>query len=184
MKFSPSKQIIAVVLVATMILTGCTAAWIQTALADLPVLVTIATNILTLISLGKGQIPSQQEVYAIQNISNIAKQGLLAIQALYDGYKAGKNTVEDIQNAITDLNGNLAQLLTAAQIKNPDLQAKVVAAVGIITGTLETFLTLLPQTQPKMSRKAARAVASQMPTPSDLRKQWTSKVGVPLVETK
>lgn len=181
-----STSILAGVLILCMVLTGCSAAWVQTALNDLPVLIQMATSIASLVAVVKtAQPPSQQELYAIQNIGNVGTNGLKAILALYQSYKSANatTTIADIEAACTALNSNLQQLLAAAQIKDPALLARVTAAVTLITSTVNTFVALIPGTPVKMSRAAKaslKARAAGVPTPDGLRQMWLQQVGFPL----
>lgn len=180
-------SIIAMILCLVMITTGCTAAWITTALADIAVLIPMAQSIASLVALTQGNDPpSQQEIDAINNIGATAENGLKALQAYYNSYTSANaaTTIAKIQAGGAALIINLNQLLAAAQIKNPALLAKVKAAVAIIVNTVNVFMGLLPFTQPSMSRKAAKALAQNLPTPESLKQQWQEKVGVPIVGHK
>lgn len=180
-------SLIALLLCFVMMWTACSPAWINTALTDLAVLIPMAQSIASLIALTQGNTPpSPQEIYAINQIGKVASDGLKAIQALYNSYTAANATtvIAEIQAGGAALIVNLQQLLAAAQIKNPNLLARVTAAVGIIVNTLNAFLTLLPQAQAKMARRAARALAAKLPTPADLRQQWSQQVGVPVVAAR
>lgn len=179
-------SILACVLAFVMVLSGCNAAWVQTALNDLPVLIQMATSIASLVAVVKtAQPPSQQELYAIQNIGVQGTNGLKVIQALYNSYKSANSTttLADIQAACTALNSNLAQLLTTAQIKDQALLARVTAAVMLITSTVNTFASLIPATPTSLSRGARRALkvrAETVPSPAMLRQMWAQQVGFPL----
>lgn len=176
----------ALVLTAVMLLSACwfKPQWIQTAEQDLPVLVQMAESIATIIALTQTpQAPSQQTVYAIQHIGDVATQGLKAIQALYNSYKSGNatTTIQEIEAAGQALTANLQQLLAAAQIKDDALLKRVAAAVDLIVSTVNTILSLIPT--PAVSAKARKVVVkSALPTAKDLRSDWAARVGTPLVK--
>lgn len=174
-----SKAALAIVLSISLLATGCSAQWINVALADLPVLTQMALNIGTIVTtLQSGKQISAADAAAIQNISAQASKDLNLLQALYNEYKAnpGAGTLQKIQAAIADLNLNLPALLQAARVGNPVLSARVAAAVNLILTTVASFAALMPPTgrMPTM-QKAARRQAS-IPSATDLKKQWNQQV--------
>src|SRR5438270_13205851 len=98
------KVLFAVVLAATIGITGCSGQWINLALQDLPVLTQMALNIATLAStLASGQQANSGDVAVIQNISAQASRDLSLLQSLYSEYKANPSatTLAKIQNVIS-----------------------------------------------------------------------------------
>lgn len=190
---NPMKTVLALILASVMLVTGCwtTAQWLQIAINDLPVLIQMALSIAQIVGTVTGNPPnppSDAEVAAINKIGNIANQGLTEIQALYDSYTSANATtvIPKIKAAGAALVANLQQLLTAAQIKNPALRARVTAAVDLIVSTLNTVIALLPQTVTNASMKAANkaAKAAKIPTSTELRQAWLDKVGFALAKPK
>jgi len=154
--------------------TGCTAAWISVALADLPVLTQMSLNIATLVeTLQSGQQISPGDVVAIQNISNEASKDLTLLQTLYEQYRANPNaaTVERIQEVIADINTNLPMLLGEVHVKDPMLAARIAAGVNLILTTTQSFAALIPQLG---GVRARRVVA--LPRAADLKRQWNAQV--------
>lgn len=185
----PGSTLLALVLAATMILTGCwfNPAWVQDALNDLPVLIQMAEAILEIVSVTKtGTAPSPGEVAAINQIGAVATQGLTAIQNLYKSYTSANSTttIADIQAAGAALVANLQSLLAAAQIKDPALLARVTSAVMLIVSTVNTVIGLLPASPSAADMRAAKAKAKSgataVPKPADLRAAWQSQVGFAL----
>src|SRR5437879_11618809 len=163
---SMMKAVLAVVLCVSLATTGCTAEWINVALADLPVLTQMALNIASLVAaLETGKQVSPTEAAAIQNISAEAAKDLNLLQALYDQYKANpdKAILAKIQSVIGDINQNLPALLQAAHISNPTLLARVTAAVSLILSTVTSFASLMPQ--PAAPSVAARRATANTPAP-------------------
>ena len=162
------------VLCVAMATTGCTAAWISVALADLPVLTQMSLNIATLVeTLQSGQQISPGDVVAIQNISNEASKDLTLLQTLYEQYRANPNaaTVERIQEVIADINTNLPMLLGEVHVKDPVLAARIAAGVNLILTTTQSFAALIPQLG---GVRARRVVA--LPRAADLKRQWNAQV--------
>ena len=178
---------IALILVATTTLSACwfKPQWIAIAEQDLPVIISMAESIASLIALTKTvQAPSPSEVAAIQHIGDVATQGLQAIQTAYQDYtsKNATTTIAQIQAGGAALVENLNQLLAAAQIKDQFLLNRVTAAVQLIVSTLNTFLALVPQVAGAKKAKLNKSAAAAMPSASTLRQMWADQVGTPLVK--
>ncbi len=176
---SRSKTVFAIVLSISLLATGCSAQWISSALADLPVLTQMALNIGTIITtLQSGKQISAADAAAIQNISAQASKDLNLLESLYNEYKSNPSTsaLQKIENVITDINQSLPALLQAAHIGDPVLSARVAAGVNLILTTVASFAALIPQTSAQpMSQKSAHPQAS-IPKATDLKKQWNQQV--------
>lgn len=140
---------LAIALSVAMITTACNTTWISTALADLPVLVQIAENIASIVATAQGQSGNTQTAAQIQAVAATAKTGLEAIQALVNSYNsapaAQKATVlGEIDSGLTAVQGNLQQILTAARVLNPQLQATITGIVTLAQRTLLAIQTLVP----------------------------------------
>lgn len=175
----------ALILATVMTLSACwfKAQWITTAEQDLPILINMAESIASLIALTKTvQTPTASEVAAIQHIGDVATQGLQAIYASYQSYTSANatTTIAQIQAACGALTANLKDLLAAAQIKDQMLLNRVTAAVTIIVSTVETFLSLVPQSK-ALAKRVSKAALSALPSPSALKQAWAVQVGTPLL---
>lgn len=176
---SKPKPILALVLAIAIAATGCSAQWINIALQDLPVLTQMALNIATVVStLASGQQASAADVAVIQNISAQASRDLNLLQTLYNEYEASPSatTLQNIQNAIADLNQNLPTLLQSAHISNATLSARITAAINLILTTVNSFASLMPQNSATTSRKAQ---AAPLVHAKDLKRQWNQQVCAP-----
>ena len=174
------KGIVAVVLAAALVATGCTAQWISVVLADVPVLTQMALNVAALAAtLESGKQLSAAESAAIQNISAEAGKDLTLLQTLYNQYKANpeNGTLEKIKSVIGDINQNLPALLLAAHISDLTLSARITAAVNLILTTVNSFAQLIPQTTaaPSASVRSMRTEI-KIPAVKDLKKQWNQQV--------
>lgn len=180
-----SKAALAILLSISLLATGCSAQWISVALADLPVLTSMALNIGTLVTtLESGKQINAAEAAAIQNISAQASKDLNLLAALYQDYKANPSasTIQKIQSVIADINQNLPALLQAAHIGDPVLSARIAAGVNLILTTVASFASLIPLTS-KMStsQKAAAQNTAALPQASDLKRAWNQQVCGPTV---
>jgi hypothetical protein len=175
MQSKSMKAVLAVILCAAMLATGCTAQWISVALADLPVLAQMALNIATLVSALNGKQPSAREVSAIRNISATAQTELSTLQGLYSQYKANPEAsrLQKIQAVIAGIQQQLPEQLQAAHISDPALAAKVTAAVGLILSTVESFAALMPA---GVTPHVVSARTKSLPKANDLKARWNAEV--------
>ena len=176
---SKSKAVLAILLSISLLATGCSAQWISVALADLPVLTSMALNIGTLVTtLESGRSISAADTNAIQNISAQASKDLNLLSALYSEYKANPSAsvIQKIQSAIADINQNLPALLQAAHIGDPVLAARLAAGVNLILTTVASFASLIPQTSQMSTSQNVPARNVVIPKASDLKKAWNQQV--------
>ncbi|MCU1295775.1 MAG: hypothetical protein JWO91_53 [Acidobacteriaceae bacterium] len=189
---SKLNVVLAIVLSASLIATGCSAQWISVALADLPVLVQMALNIGSLVTtLQSGNQLSAADAATVQNISTQASKDLNLLQTLYNEYKGNPSTgtLQQINNVISDIGQNLPALLQAAHVSDPTLSARLAAGVNLILTTVTSFASLIPQTAtpqngtaqaasgPSLQKSANKTIA--IPQAKDLKKQWNQQVCSP-----
>jgi hypothetical protein len=156
--------------------TGCSAQWLNVALADLPALTQMALNIATLVTtLQSGKQIDPAEITAVQNISAEASQDLSLLQSLYNDYKANPNasTLQKIQDMIAKITQGLPVLLQAAHISDPVVSARVSAGVNLIMTTVASFAALMPQRTPTTSQATTKIA---IPNSKELKKQWNQQV--------
>ncbi len=176
---SKSKAVLAILLSISLLATGCSAQWISVALADLPVLTSMALNIGTLVTtLESGRSISAADTNAIQNISAQASKDFNLLSALYSEYKANPSAsvIQKIQSAIADISQNLPALLQAAHIGDPVLAARVAAGVNLILTTVASFASLIPQASQMSTSQNVPARNVVIPKASDLKKAWNQQV--------
>jgi hypothetical protein len=176
---SKPKAVLAILLSISLLATGCSAQWISVALADLPVLTSMALNIGTLAAtLESGKQISADETTAIQNISAQASKDLNLLAALYAEYKANPSgsTIQKIQTVIAEINQNLPALLQAAHIGDPVLSARVAAGINLILTTVASFASLMPVTSQMPSGQKISRQEIAIPKASELKKQWNLQV--------
>ncbi len=165
-----------VVLSTALATTGCSAQWLNVALADLPALTQMALNIATLVTtLQSGKQIDPAEITAVQNISAEASRDLSLLQSLYNEYKSNPNasTLQKIQDTITQITQNLPVLLQSTHISDPATSARVSAGVNVIMTTVASFAALMPQTTPSTSQAVPKPTIA---SPKDLKKQWNQQV--------
>jgi hypothetical protein len=177
---SKSKSLLALVLAISIVATGCSAQWINIALQDLPLLTQMALSIATLVgTTTAGTQTNNADLAVIQNISTQASRDLNLLQTLYGEYKASPSdaTLAKIQKVIAEINQNLPALLESAHISNPQLTARVTAAVNLILGTVNSFATLIPHTSVTSVR--ITVATPSLPTKQELKRRWNEQVCAP-----
>ena len=167
---------VAIALSAAMVVTACNTSWISTALADLPVLVQIAENIAAIVAATQGQSGNTQIATQIQAVAVTAKTGLLAIQALVNSYNSAPaaqraTILGQIDTGLTVVQANLQQILSAARILNPQLQATITGIVTLAEGTLLAIQTLVPA-----AKAGSKAAQVQPPSPAALKASYNAIV--------
>jgi hypothetical protein len=167
----------AIALSVALVVTACNTSWISTALADLPVLVQIAENIASIVAAAQGQAGTSPQVTAqIQSIATTAQTGLEAIQALVNSYNsapaANKATIAgEIDTGLSAIQANLQQILTAARVLNPQLEATITGIVTLAQGTLLAIQTLVPA-----AKAGPKPVQMQPPSASALKQSYNAIV--------
>jgi hypothetical protein len=171
-------------IVAPVILTqsGCNTSWIQTAINDLPVLIQIALQVLSIVGAaqGKGQIDPALAAQ-IQSVGAQVQTDLQTLQSLVNSYNAADATAKPgILNQVTVLLGtvqqNLQAMLVAFHVSNQALQNTISTVLAIAMTTVLSIQTLLPVSS--SSRKlSARAGGQVKPmTPRQLKTAFNSVV--------
>jgi hypothetical protein len=159
-----SKGILAVVLSCCLVLVGCSTAWIQTAISDIPVIVQIITSILSLVSAAQGKGADPTMIAQVSNIGNQAKADLQLVQTLVTEYQAAAATAKpgllsQIDTAISTAQQNLNQILVAFHVNDPALAATISGSVGLALATLLEIQSLIPP--PPTAAKARLGVSAK-----------------------
>ena len=99
------------------------------------------------------------EAAAVTAGATIAANGIKAIQGLVASYHANPSdgTLGEVTAAMTDVQGQLSQLLSAAQVKDPVIQQKLTAIVNAATTSLAAIESTL-------NASHSATVAAQPPT--------------------
>jgi len=146
------------------------------------VLTEMAINIGSLAyTLKTGNALSAEEEAAIRHISDEAKSDLELLRKVYQDYKANPTagTLQQIDNALVQIDKNLPALLASAHIRDQALATRINAAVSLILATVSSFAALMPQTTKLASLKGAPPKAEAIPTAKALKAQWNQAIAAP-----
>lgn len=195
MKHRIAKASVCTILSLALILAGCSTSWIQTALADLPVITQVALNIASIIAAAQGKSQADATVTnQVQSIANQVKSDLTLVQSLIASYQSATaaqkpGLAQKISAALSDVQANLNAILTAVHVKDAALQATIVAAVGVAVTTVASIMSLIPANAAGPASAAAASasgaaaqsasanrprVATKPPSASQLKKQFNA----------
>lgn len=128
-------------------LMGCSTAWIDTAINDIPTIVSVSDSILGIVGLAVGNGTLDGAVEAIISAAATATNaGLVTLKALILDYQAAPSAsiLQKIDAALTDVQTNLQSILMTAGIKNAALQVTISTAVALALATLSAIQLLIP----------------------------------------
>jgi Tfp pilus assembly protein PilW len=156
-----------------MFTTSCSTSWVNVAIQDLPVLIQIATSIISLLPMGS----SSADMAAVAKISTNAQNDLTLIQALTNDYKTtpSSSTLAKIEAAIADAQTNLPAELAALHISDTAKVMQITAAVNIVLTTITAIASLLPPSTGAATMKVSAAKVV-VPNPKQLKLAWSQQV--------
>jgi hypothetical protein len=141
---------------------ACTApSWVNTVEADAQVAAPIAASLVDVIDPALAP-----QVTLIEN-------GFTTLVKTLDAYKASPTAtnLQTVQAAFQAVNGNVAQLESAAQIKNPISQAKVTAVVQLLAQAVTEIAAVVPANTglaPHVAGLGTENTGSQIPNSPSL----------------
>lgn len=138
----------ALLLIATMLWTACSTAWIGQAEEIVGVLIPATANIVTLVATLQGNV-SAADLQTVQSAGAQAGADLQLMQALIAEYQkadamAQPGLLSQIQAALTAVQSILNALLPALHVKDAATEAKITAVVGILLAEVQSVTELVP----------------------------------------
>ncbi len=138
----------AVIAAAGVSTIGCAVPnWVDTALADLPTILNIATTVATIVAdaaTGGALTPAVAAIIATATAAvNVA---IPVIQKMIADYQANPSAsiITNIKTTLIDVQNSLGDILTAAHVVNPALRAVITTSMGLGIGVITAILSLLP----------------------------------------
>jgi len=159
-------------LILCVLLAACSTDWIAQAEAIVQVLLPATTNILTLVSAFSGKAVDPMVATDIAKAGAEVNADLNQLATLIDDYsglpETQKATQLDKINAVLALaQQHASDLMAAAHVKDPALQAKVNAVIGLVISELQSIDQLVPimkggnRTTPPRTLKAHSPLAAK-----------------------
>ena len=168
-----TKAGVSVILALALVISGCSTAWIQTAINDVPVVLQIVTSIIGIVQTANG-VEDPSVVGAATVAAAQAKTDLQTLQTLVNDYQKAAaadkpNLVGKIDAALAVAQQDLSSLLAAFHVKNQNLQLTIATSVGLALSTLAAIQALIPA-------QAAKVSAAKPPKPEALKNEFNSVV--------
>jgi hypothetical protein len=172
---SLGRAMVAIVLCLTMVLAGCSTAWIGQAQEIVAALIPAAANIVALVAALEGKGVSAGDLQTIQSAESQAGADLQLIQSLITAYEkadaaAQPGILNQIQTGIGAVQSNLENLLPALHIKDATTQAKITAVIGIVLSEVESLAGVVPLVENQLP-----AASSQLPEKSHVKVPLTAR---------
>ena len=148
-KSSQGRLGLAVVLCMTMIWSACSADWISEAEQIVAALIPAAANIVALVAALQGKSVSTTDLQTIQSAGTQAGADLQLIQSLIAAYRkadaaAKPGILNQIESAISAVQGNLTGMLQGLHIKDAATQTKITAVVGLVLAEVQSLGAIVP----------------------------------------
>ena len=146
---SAARAGVALALCLTLVLGGCSTAWIGQAEEIVSALMPAAANLVALVAALEGKTVSTADLQMIQNVGSQVGTDLQLIQSLIAAYQkadaAGQaGILNQIESAINAAQGNLQGLLAGLHIKDAATQAKITAVVGLLLSEVQALAAVVP----------------------------------------
>ena len=168
-----ARVLLAVVLCATITLSGCSTAWISEAEQIVAALLPAVGNILALVTALQAGNVSAQDLQAIQTAGTQAEADLQLVQSLVTEYQkadaqAQPGILNQIQAAIATAQTNLSAILPALHVKDATTQAKITAVIGVVLSEMQSLAAIVPLVNPQASAAAVEMAKQQAETKAPL----------------
>jgi|SRR5208282_2135559 len=158
MKPSFKLKSIALTLILSVSLLGCNSTTVP---EYVTLIVTGATNVITLVSAFTGNPVNQT---ALTQINNDAQLFLTAYNQ-WAAEPANTTTYQKVQEALSIFKSDLGSLLTALHVSDPTHQAEIVAVVTVVIDEVTSIGALITQSAPIAARSVSvNAVTAQPPS--------------------
>jgi hypothetical protein len=180
------SAILAIVLSAVLVESGCNVNWINMAVGDIPVVLDIVTSILGIVAIAQGKGQADPGMVAeVQNIGAQAKADLTTVQKLVNDYKTAATAdkpgvLGKIDAALSAAKKDLEGILVAFHVKDATTQTAIASGVGLAIATVDAIYSLLPPAPPSTIVPNARAAKKSPPhqprKPEDLKNEYNAIV--------
>ena len=184
------KGLLAITLAASLALTGCPLPknWLDTAIADLPVVLQIVTSVMGIVATIQGKDPATDPmIKEVTDIGAQAQKDLQTAQSLINDYKAAKtpDTLAKIDAALSALQKDLQGILAAFHVKDTATQTAIAAGIGLALTTVQAIYSLLPAVSAAPStamptgaeaKPVPKSAPHKPPKPEDLKATYNALV--------
>ena len=177
MKFNISKAVLALALAGSIIVAGCSAAWVTSLDSILVAAAPALVNILNIIAIAEGR--PLNATLAAKITADATTVKTLANDFAVASASAAPTACAQLQAAIGAYSADQASVLALAQVSDPAIQTKIVVLSSLVAGTVEAITAVIPNCQ---QAAAARASLSAKAVPLPMRsfvKSYNTNLVVP-----
>ncbi len=141
------KKVLVIVLSLAMLCTGCSSAWIVTLDSILAAAAPALVNILQIVAIANGQ-PVNANLTAKIN-TDVADIKALAADfgKLSSGSGSASGACQQLQAAVSTYQADQQLVLQIAQVNDPNTQTKITLLAGLVAGTVDAILAVIPSCQ-------------------------------------
>jgi hypothetical protein len=179
--------VLSVLVFDLLLLAGCTTTWVTEAQGIVAVLLPAALNILAVITALSGKTITPGTVSEISTITAKITASLTLINSLITSYTIANATtlIPKIDAALADIQGNLASILTLANVSDPATTAKITALVGLFESEIESLVALLPIIKDGADMETLKAAmsTSKLLDAKHFEKSWKAVLAKPTGDT-
>ena len=175
-----SKIALSVFLSLVIVLTGCSAAWVSTIDSILAAAAPALIDILQIVSVAEGKPYNTA-------LATKINQDAADLKKLAADFSANSNShgCQLLQASISTYQGDIQTVLQVAQVSDPNTQNKVILLTGLVAGTVQAIVAVIPSCQAPAS--IMRAMAVQPPAGTrqfviSYNRYLTAKTGNPQVD--
>lgn len=172
-----SKVTLVAILASALVVSGCSTAWIQTAINDAPIVLQIIVSILSIADVAA--VPTAQSAGAQ------AQNDLALLQKYLGDYKAAQaNSTEqvaalrNIQAALTAASNDIQAILAAVHIADPKKQQAIVGGLNVALTVIMAIESLVPAPVPgPIAAKQRVSGAPALLKPSEVKRTFNVIIG-------
>jgi len=149
------KIVLVLTLSVSILLTGCSAAWISTIDSILAVAAPALVNILQIVAIANSQSLNSNLVAKINTDASAIK--LLAGDFAKASSASSSGMCQQLQAAITTYQADQQLVLQVAQVSDTNTQTKITSLADLVAGTIQAIIAVIPSCQSAASTRNSKA---------------------------
>jgi len=174
------KTLLALILSFTILLTGCSPAFVTTIDTIISVAGPALINILEIVAISKG-VPVDQGLVTKVN-TDVTNIKTLVNDFANASSTASPGVCAQLQAAISQYQADQTLILSTAQVSDPATQTKITLLSNLVAGTVQGILTVLPQCQAPKATFGAKSPLDVKNFVTSYNAILTAKTGNPAID--
>lgn len=139
------RSLLAIILVLTMFCSSCSTAWVTTLDSILAAAAPALVNILQIVAIAKGAPLNAQLAAKVNGDAATIKS--LAADFSTASAAAAPQVCAQLNAALQTYSADQSQILALAQVGDVNTQTKITLLAGLVSGTVQAILAVIPQCQ-------------------------------------